>query len=213
MCNKDAINAAADLTLYFLKHKFGDYMPIPDVEQSFLKDNMVLQARRGTFGSVHSMERVDDFELAFTNEVSNNLNKPLYRKLYTKMQGRFSNIRIQFNDTNIQFAKCNIKGKMIITVQKNKYEVLTVSSDKRNCLMDIRLVKYHEFGPIDFQIEADDGMFCAGMTTTAVNVFNKYFLFLTKWKMREVMIGLAKEYVPNSGDFLCMSPEFDVVFM
>lgn len=213
LCNKGAINAAADLTLYYIKHNFTDVISISDIDQSFLKDSLQLHAKGGTFGHVHSVERINDFDLAFTNEKSNNYNKPLTRKLYTMVQAKFSGIHIQFNDCVIKAPGCSIKGKISITVKKNLFEAVTVSSDKKNCLMDLRLIKFHEFGPIDFQILPEEGKICAALTSTVINKFNQYFSSFTKGKMRQLMMDFMRETIPETGKFLCMSPTFDVVFV
>lgn len=71
-------------------------------------------------------------------------------------------------------------------MKNNLFEALTVSSDKKNCSMKLRVERFQKFGPIDFQIEAEEGKMCAAWTPTVVNKFNEYFRGFTKRKIREL---------------------------
>lgn len=208
LCLQQAtVNRAVDSVLYFMTQNRNDYSNVSDVDKSFLKGSVQLHAKNGRFGRLHTLERVGDVQLTFPD---NKMPTTNHKKVYAKGKGRFSELHLEYTDSAIQFIGCKVMGNLSVTVANNLFEVSIESSDNKTCLMDVRLIQFHKFGPIDFQISAAEGKMCASFLSKAVNMFVQFFREFTADKVKEKIIKIVSRKIPPSKPVLCLSNDFDV---
>lgn len=212
-CYQDALNTAADLALYYISHNFSDYIDLPVVDHTVAGGTVKFMAKDGTLGSIYSLRRVGDCRTDFSEEESQNPDKPTEKKVFTYMKGEFKKLRVKYNTSEISLAGCQSKGSVDVRVGRSVFEIYAESSDKHACLMDIKKFTFHDFGSIHVAIEPEEGWFCAAITQAMINLAITFFGGFTKTKVRENILKMVHDEFPTDKGSLCVSPYFDIVFL
>lgn len=212
-CLSENFNAAADYTLYFIFQGFPDYVDMPDINQGFLGDTIWVRAKKGKFGSLHSMTRISDWELVLSQEEAMNYLKPVGRKMYSTIMARFGKIELEYADSVIRFLTCHVYGSIRVTAENNLFEMVAATSDKRKCLMDLKLLKVRELGLIDVDIITEEDWLCGPAAEFAMDSFVRIFDKFVKNKLAEMFREFLVKQLPQSDGPLCVAPSFDVVFL
>lgn len=208
------INAAADHMLYYILHGFPDYVNIDGADLSFLKGTMRLKAENGTLGSIHSLTRINDWDLTVRDQnAKNSREKSMKTKLYSNINAKFEKLEIEYPRSVIKFVTCRIVGKLRITAGYNLFEAVTVSSEKRNCLMDLKLLKIHKLEPLDVKVLTEENRICASVAQMSAKGFIWVFNSFVKSKIRELLYTFFAEHIPKGNAPMCLTNSFDVVFV
>lgn len=123
------------------------------------------------------MERVGDYYTDFLEEEHDNRDEASDKKVIMSLKEQFKRLWVELNKTEIALAGCRNKGILVVKVHRSEFEVVAHSSEKHHCLMDLQLLRFHRFDPIQMNVDPAEGWFCAAIPQAIVNLVLIFFSF------------------------------------